>query len=703
MSGADESRLRRAFLEEAEELSEKLGESLATLERNRTDASFVNEVFRLTHSLKSESAFMGYTSLSAVAHRMEDVLGLARAGTLELKKPVVDSLLSGSDLIAAMMSAISTGGGDAGFPMEEVLAALSEAGGLGSSGEGGPAERRRPAGSPDGPGTAGAAAPPSAATAGSAVAADAPTVESEGITLGQFELAQLSEARDRGESLLRVTVAVADEEPMKFPRAYLVFSILEAVANVVKTLPAMDEVPQDDDSRYGKLVLLLTARSEEEVAKAAAGVDQVSGVTVEACSFDEFLERASALAGGPGASGGPAAAAAAGEAPVTAPAVDTRKLDDLWSLVAELVLRKAHIGRLSEKVGRGLDTAIVREELVEAFDSLDKISSGMQQAMMDTRMIPISVIFSKFPRLVRDLSRKLGKPVDLVLSGEDTKIDRSIVEALSDPLTHIIRNALDHGIEFPEERVRQGKPERGRVSVSAWRQGGTIVIELADDGRGIDVQGIRRKAVDMGVSGAEAFTESQLLDLVFLPGFSTREVVTDLSGRGVGMDVVATRIRSELRGDVALRTDPLRGTRVTLFLPLTLTIVNALLVRGDSQLYALPLADVESTAKLLNAEIRAEEGREVALWMEEAIPVFSLGALFGTGRRRAEESFAAVIRHGERAAYLIVDELIEEREVVIKPVDDLLNPHRLFSGVSVLENGKLVFILDTSFVRSENL
>jgi two-component system, chemotaxis family, sensor kinase CheA len=322
--------------------------------------------------------------------------------------------------------------------------------------------------------------------------------------------------------------------------------------------------------------------------------------------------------------------------------------------------------------------------------------------MMDTRMIPISVIFSKFPRLVRDLSRKLGKPVDLVLSGEDTEIDRSVVEALSDPLTHIIRNSLDHGLEFPEERVRQGKSEKGRVSVSARRQGGTIVIELADDGRGMDTELIRQKAISRGIEGAQSFVEAQLLDLVFLPGFSTKEEVTDLSGRGVGMDVVATRIRGELKGDVALRTEPGRGTRVTLMLPLTLTIVNSLLVRGDKQLYAIPLSDVDSTAKILTTEISGVEGRETSAWMGEEISVYSLGALFGAGRRGSEEHFAAVLRHGDRKAFLVVDELIEEREVVIKPVDDLLNAERLFSGVSILENGSLVFVLDTSFIRREN-
>jgi two-component system chemotaxis sensor kinase CheA len=680
MSGMDETRLRHAFLEESEELSRKLGETLMALEADRSNAQLVNEVFRFTHSLKSESALMGFVTLSELAHRMEDVLGLARAGTLELSKGVMDSLFAGADLIAEMMAALGKGGTDADFATAEVLSGLSLAGGNGHG--------RPPAAGP---------APRQEQTAA--------------ITLGDFERRLLAEARDRGEALLRLTVSVDKDEQMKFPRAYLVFSNLEAVSNVVAVSPPM-EGESAEDSLYGRTTVLLTSGSEEEVMRAASGVDQISEVEIERCLYEAFLAAAPPAAARETGAAAPGDQAPRQESPAEAPRtppvektsirVDTRKLDDLWSLIAELVLHKSHIARLSEDIGHGKDVHSVREELVESFDSLDKISSGMQQAMMDTRMIPISVIFSKFPRLVRDLSRKLGKPVDLVLSGEDTEIDRSIVEALSDPLTHIIRNSLDHGIEFPEERVRSGKTEKGRVNVAARRQGGNIVIELEDDGRGMDPESIRRKAVGMGMSGAESFTEAQLLELVFLPGFSTKEVVTDLSGRGVGMDVVATRIRGDLKGDVILNTEQNRGTRVTLYLPLTLTIVNALLVRGDAQLYALPLTDVESTAKLVNTEIRGEEGRENALWMGDGIPVFFLGALFGGGRSRSEEHFAAVLRHGDRMAYLVVDELIEEREVVIKPVDDLLNSQKMFSGVSVLENGKLVFILDTSFIRREH-
>jgi two-component system, chemotaxis family, sensor kinase CheA len=724
VAGIDETRLRRAFLEEAEDLSQKLGDSLLGLETEHQNGNLINEVFRLTHSLKSESALMGFKTLSELAHRMEDVLGLAREGRRQLDKGTMDSLFAGADLIAEMMGAIGKGSSDSAFDTAAVLAGLSS---IVSGSSGSAATQSRSAERSEV--TAAAAAQSSAALAAQSSAA--PAAQSgpgrqaparPALSFSDFERHQLAEARDRGETAYRLTVNVDPEESMKFPRAYLVFYNLELVANVIQAAPPM-EGEMADDALYAHTTILLTTGGGEPALGSAASVDQIASVQIERCDYAALLAPSAGTAPVGTAASRPQAAAdslqsraeplpavqppaeepSRAAAPVerTSIRVDTRKLDDLWSFIAELVLHKSQISRLSESLGKGADVNTVREDLSESFDALDKISSGMQQAMMDTRMIPISIIFSKFPRLVRDLSRKLGKPIELSLSGEDTEIDRSVVEALSDPLTHIIRNSLDHGIEFPEERVRLGKSEKGYVHVEARRQGGNVVIELSDDGRGMDAEQIRRKALGMGIR-AESFTVSQLLELVFLPGFSTKEVVTDVSGRGVGMDVVATRVRGDLKGDVVLATEPGKGTRVTLVLPLTLTIVNALLVRGDNQLYAIPLIDVDSTAKLLAVEIAGGEGRETSLWRDEEIPVYSLGAFFGTGRRRQDEYFALVLHHGDARAYLIVDELIEEREVVIKPVDDLLNSTRLFSGVALLEDGRLVFILDTSFVRRGN-
>jgi two-component system chemotaxis sensor kinase CheA len=289
--------------------------------------------------------------------------------------------------------------------------------------------------------------------------------------------------------------------------------------------------------------------------------------------------------------------------------------------------------------------------------------------------------------------------VELAVSGEDTEIDRGIVEALSDPLTHIIRNSIDHGIESPEEREKLGKPEKGKVRISAYQQGQGIVIELEDDGRGIDHSQVREKAIAMRIRGAEEMTEDQLMDLIFLPGFSTRETVTDLSGRGVGMDVVATRIRGDLKGAVTVTTVQGEGTLITILLPLTFTIANALLVRAESMIYALPLAGVDSTAKILNTEIRGDGGHRTCTWGGEEIPLYYLGSLQGKGLKRSEEYFAVFLSYGMDRACLVVDELLEEQEIVIKPIDDLLNGRKRFSGISVLEDGTPVYILDISFVQ----
>ncbi|HEY9595100.1 MAG TPA: Hpt domain-containing protein, partial [Spirochaetia bacterium] len=402
LAGIDETRLRRAFLEEAEDLGQKLGERLLALESDLGNRDVVNEVFRLTHSLKSESALMGFTTLSELAHRMEDVLGLARDGRLVLERSTMDGLLAGSDLIGEMMTAIGKGQSDSDFDTARQLADLTVAmGGQASKTVAAPGEN------------AAGARPPhaEAAQAGPAPATESPV-------LGELTRLQLAEARDRGETAYRLVIGVDEGEPMKFPRAFLVCSNLEATANVVASDPPMDGAPADD-APYARTTILVTTDGGEAVLRRAASVDQVTVIQVDACAWDTLLAAPPTRPPTAAQAGTPAGAAAQGGAvapseeqahragPVekTSIRVETRKLDDLWSYVAELVLHKSHIARLTDSLGKGVDVETAKEELTESFDALEKISSGMQQAMMDTRMIPISVIFSKFPRLVRDLSR----------------------------------------------------------------------------------------------------------------------------------------------------------------------------------------------------------------------------------------------------------------------------------------------------------
>jgi two-component system chemotaxis sensor kinase CheA len=672
---AADPRLLSAFLEDAEDRSQRLSSLLAALEPGAPQRESINETFRAAHDLKSASATAGFHLMSRLAHRMEDLLHKARDGTLEISEPVRDALLQGSDRIAEMVAAVGRGQAEATVDTSAAIADLA-------------------AFAPAGP----------AGTDGSGAAEPVP--DRQAMTeqsFGSFERARVREAGDRGESLYRLVCEMDPDEQMRFARGYLLYTSLEDVVNVVAVDPPMDPSVVEPDARgnvpddrpYGHLVIWFTTPGDgSEAASAAAGAGTVA---VERLDVADLL---GSIPAGP-----PAAAAGEGQRPTverTTIRVDTRKLDTLWSLVAELVQAKARVSTIADRLGRGDDAEDVRTGLAEAFDSLDKISGGMQQAMMETRMIPIRVIFEKFPRLARDLSRKLHKAIDLETVGADTEIDRGIVEALSDPLMHLLRNAIDHGIEFPEDRVRHGKSERGRVRVAASQQGGRIVIEVTDDGRGIDVEAVRRKALAEGIPGAAGMGERELCELVFRPGFSTREVVSELSGRGVGMDVVATRVRTDLKGEVLLKSRPGAGTQVTLLLPLTLTIMRALLVRGELHVFAVPLSGVETTTRVLNTEIRGAGERLAVVWQEAEIPLFTLGGLLGRPSRRAEELAAVILRRGDARACLVVDELLEERELVIKPLDDLANHRRLFSGVSIREDGKLVFILDTSFVPEES-
>jgi two-component system chemotaxis sensor kinase CheA len=807
--GIDDNRLKRSFIEEAEELLDSLNHRLLALERKSDDSELVNEVFRLTHSLKSESALIGFPHLSSVSHRLEDVFEKIRSGEQKLDKALMDGIFACADILSEMLSRIAQGGDDAGFAVRTVFDELD-----------------RLAASPQPPG------------------AEKPAATAEQEQLNELEQARLQEASERGERLYRLVFRVAEDDPMKYPRAYLVFNNLEQKANVIRTIPDLT-VPQEDERLYARVTILFSSNRAESELKAALQVDQVELLDLDPIALwplggsaekaEWFRAEVRSREGerpapanlrpgtGPAREGdGPAADPRAEKAEAadgrersagqelsparmekTSIRVEIRKLNDLWQLIGELIINKSRLARLFSRLPEGDEQ--VRGELEQFVDALDRIVTGMQQAMMETRMVPISVIFSKFPRLVRDLSKKLGKEAELELYGEETEIDRGIIEVLSDPLTHIIRNSLDHGLEPPEERRKLGKPPRGRVIISALQQGGKIVIEISDDGRGLDLARIRQKA-----GAPEQMSDEEVVNLIFKPGFSTKESVTDLSGRGVGMDVVATRIRQDLSGQVLVRSESGMGATFTIILPLVLNILNSLIVRCRGHYYAIPVQSIGETVKLYAANILLQDGGWRIGYRETSIPLYHLGELLGGGAevwqdrggpapdgkegaeksvgtsgfrlaepqggtgvpcgtgvplsgsaRRAESGisegpakpvrkptpqkasasagmasrpevaqggatgrearvppepgmagggaearleaeegyYGIIIRQREETYCLIVDELVEEQELVIKPIDAILNQQRLFSGISFLGDGSIVFILDTGSIE----
>jgi len=674
-TGIDDKKLLRAFLEEAEELLDKLGSALLELEKNQQSAELIHEVFRLTHSIKSESALVGFANLSEVAHKIEDLFEMIKSGQRILDKPLMDRILAGSDLITEMIARISRGESDADIDASSFIAELEALAG-------------RP------PSTAARPSPRWEA------------VEETAVSFSPFETVQIQEARERGEPLYRLTYRVAAEEPMKYSRAYLVFSNLEMLASVIKTVPDMAEAAEDDNL-YGRVSVFLTGPlSEAEILK-ACDVDQIEGLELSTLRYPSASTASTPKgegqearapeaeqarrANGDQASEEPKVEREPAKAAIERSSirVETRKLNDLWQLMGELVICKAHLAKLQETYEEKAQSGQLKEELESTVDFLGRISSGIQQAMMETRMVPISVLFNKFPRLVRDLSRKLGKEVELKLFGEDTEIDRSIIEVLSDPLTHIIRNSLDHGIEPVAERLRKGKRGGGAITMSAHQRGGKIVIEIDDDGHGLDVEKIRAKAG----AGLEV-SDEEVIKNIFKPGFSTKDEVTELSGRGVGMDVVATRIKEDLKGEVLLQSRKDQGMHLTILLPLTLTILHSLVVRGGGSYFAIPIRDIDETLK-----VSADAGGKLD-HPEGALKLLRLDALLagspsseGSGK---EESYGVIIQQKGRRVCLLVDELVNEEDVVIKPIDDILNIKGLFSGVSVLGDGRMLFILDTA-------
>jgi two-component system chemotaxis sensor kinase CheA len=649
VAGIEDKRLFRAFVEEAEELLEKLNQTLLKLERDRTREELVHEVFRIVHSLKSEAALLGLSGLSELAHRLEDALEEIRNQRAPLTEALMDAIFTASDAIQEMVKRISRGEESTDIDLQPITAELD-------------AQLHRVGGKPHTP------------------EPTRPVISD--VRFDSLEMVQLREARDRADILYRLSVEIEEDAPMKYPRAYLVFNKLEQLVNVIKSQPAMIE-PIEEDSFYSHVQFYFSSDEDNPEIIRACEIDQIRSRKLEKLAYSDYLQEAEPET--PGEQEIVESTTAGSWQEKSYIRVETRKLNDIWRSLGDLVICKARVRQIFESLGSA--HAPLRDSLETVTDSLEKITREMQQAMVETRMVPVAALFNKFPRLVRDLSRKLGKNVALLIHGKETEIDRSIIEVLSDPLTHIIRNALDHGIETPDERLKQGKEEQGQLVLSAQQQGGRIVLEISDDGRGLDIEKIRTKAdLEQSVSDEEA------IKLIFSPGFSTKEQVSDLSGRGVGLDVVATRIRNELKGEVLVTSVPGQSTRITIILPLTLTIVHALAVRCGKFYFAIPMQDMDETVSVGEAE---QAGPDIVL-EGIGLPLLRLETLLGLPEAENGERSGVILNLQKKRCCLLVDELIEEEDVVIKPIDDLLNPRGLFSGAAVRGDGGILFILNSA-------
>jgi two-component system chemotaxis sensor kinase CheA len=671
----DMSKYVKMFVSESQEHLQKMDGLLLALEQNSGDRAALDTLFREAHSLKGMSASMGYDQLAKVSHRMEDYLDRFRGGKGVLERRGVDLLFEGVDLLRRAVEEIAAGQAPT-LVAESYVAKMA-----------------------------------SLMVAEPAAAAPAPSDEAEVAAARQRAEAQ-------GLTLFTVELQIASDAPLPSARAYITLRRTRDLGELIRSAPSVDQVQAGEFS--GSLSMLLaTARSPAEVQAFLASLPDVASVIVRPLEDGRGPDRPGPAPGGrqdpPRREGGsteirpapslvvshqPAAPDPPPAAPTGGPAgpqsraatmlrVDTRLLDDLMDQVGELVTAK---GTLLEE-----SQAIPSQTLRETVGRVETLVKGLQQQTMKLRMMPLEMIADRFPRAVRDLARKRGKELNFEILGKEIELDRAILEELPDPLLHIFRNAIDHGIEAPEERVRNGKPPTGTIRLEASKERESVLIRVSDDGRGMDPAHLRRVALERGVITREqhdSLPDGEALALITVPGFSTAKEVTDVSGRGVGMDVVKNVIES-LRGNLLIESVPGRGSTFTLKLPLTLAVVAVLLVDVGGERYALPVTYVQQILEVPVTEIQRSQGQEMIAYDGALIPLVRLGRILGCPEEDAGPYRLLVLSEMRgRLVGLAVDRLVGYREVVVKSLGKALKGLRGFAGVTILGDGSTVLILD---------
>ena len=672
------------FLDESHEHLQSLNEGLLRLEENMEEIDAVNDIFRNAHTLKGMSATMGFAKIAELTHEMEDVLDLVRKSQLKLNEDIMDTLFKCLDSLEQMVDSVGNGEAEDVVDVSDLVAKLS------SISKGTPAP---------------AAAPAAAAPAGAA----APTGAADGtdLELDDIDLDVMKKAKEAGMNLFHVKVTLMETCVLKAARSVMVMHALDEVGDVIKSIPPAEDLEQEKFERSFD-VLIATSSDAEAVQNAVDTVSEIEDIAVNAIDPDKVgKEAAPAPAAAPAApavsTAKPAAPAAKKESakPAAAPAkkqhqsqsvrVDIEKLDTLMNLMGELVINKVRL----EQIGQTHRMS----DLMETLEQMDRVTGDLQNIVMKVRMVPVSAVFNRFPRMVRDVSKELGKDINLTIEGEETELDRTVIDEIGDPIMHLLRNSLDHGVESPDKREAKGKSRVGEVGLIARHEGNNVVIMITDDGAGIDADKIRKKAVEKGMISqdeADRLDDADAVRLIFLPGFSTAEQITDISGRGVGMDVVRSKIEA-LSGHVDVETHIDEGSVFKIKLPLTLAIIQAMLVQVQEEMYAIPLGSIDSTINIEPTDIQTVQNKEVIVLRGEIIPIIRMEeALQVPHTKDSDELFVVVVHAGEAKAGIVVDNLIGQQEIVIKTLGNLFAGLKLFGGATVLGDGKVALILDVA-------
>ena len=704
---AENNQYMDMFLDESHEHLQSLNDGLLGLEDNAEDLSVLNEIFRNAHTLKGMSATMGYNKIAELTHEMEDVLDMLRKEQLKVSEDIIDTLFKCVDSLEQMINNVGNGDPEDLIDVSDLVAKLSSISKPGSA----PPPAAAPAA------TAPATAPAAAAPAAPAAAAT-PLID-----LSETEKNVISEAQKGGMHGILLKVTLSESCLLKSARSYMVMNALDELGEVIKSIPPAEDLEQEKFERSFDVVLV-TGAEEKAVSDAVMSISEVekaetSVIDLNAAAAPPPAPAPAAAAPAPAAPAAPAAPppqaaatapkpAAAAAKPAAKPAaaaagaqkkshgsqsvrVDIEKLDVLMNLMGELVINKVRL----EQIGQTHRLS----ELTETLEQMDRVTTDLQNIVMKVRMVPVSQVFNRFPRMVRDVTKELNKEINLTIEGEETELDRTVIDEIGDPIMHLLRNSLDHGVEMPDDREAKGKPRVGEVGLIARHEGNNVVIMVTDDGKGIDADVIRRKAVEKGLYSQEEVNKMDDADavrIIFLPGFSTAEKISDISGRGVGMDVVRSKIES-LSGHVDVETKVNEGSVFKIKLPLTLAIIQAMLVKVQEEMYAIPLASIDSTINIKPDDIKTVQNKEVIVLRGEIIPIIRMEqTLFVPHVKDADEIFVVVVHAGEAKAGIVVDRLIGQQEIVIKALGNLFMGLKMFSGATVLGDGRVALILDVA-------
>lgn len=710
----DTSQYLDIFLDESKEHLQNLSDQIMDLEQNPENMDTINEIFRAAHSLKGMAGTMGYKRMQTLTHDMENVFSEVRNGTFKVQPGMIDILFKSLDALEEYVNNIQQTTEEGTNDNQDLIDALNSI--LKNNGEV----------------VAGGSAPAAAPAAGAAPSAPAEKPASgdkgtkterwQGIKVSDTEKMLIDKAHNEGLKVYGVTVYVEEACVLKAARAFLVFKALEKLGEIIVSAPTAQDI-EDEKFELTFSLIFISGSTAGEIKEAVKSVSEI-----EEAFCAEYTDTASAKPAEPekpaepkhAEEGKTAVAAPAPKAPVPTAAasassssnkpaakpvvnrtvrVDIEKLDNLMNLVSELIIAKnSLISATAADENKG-DNGSVNEQI----EYLESVTTNLHESVMKVRMVPIESVVAKFPRMIRDLSKKLGKKMELYMTGEDTELDRTVVDEIGDPLMHMLRNSADHGLEPNDVRVANGKPEVGSIFLDAYQDGNNVVIEVRDDGGGINVEAVRNKAIERGTvtpEQAETMTEKEVIDLLFLPSFSTAKKVSDVSGRGVGLDVVKSKIES-LSGEVEVKNRFGEGSSWIIRLPLTLAIIQALMVVIGDEKYAIALGSIQTIEDVLPEDIKLVQAKEVIHIRGTVIPIIRMDKVLEIPSKGDEDNknknlTVIIVKKGDKQAGLVVDELIGQQEVVIKSMGKYIKVPKMISGATILGNGEVALILDTN-------